>query len=235
MIEATSMHFPPADPLSGVRARFHKYEDMVQNCVEAGSYDSCAVRECDTSSITDIPDQDAGTITVGGGPRTATVSFDGDAYPLEYSDTDELFLGGETITIAAAGSDVIPAFSHTLEAPGPLVLTAPDLSSLVITKGQPLDVAWTGASAGTATAMISSREADLWVFVDCSWDPAAGSGTIPAQAIEHLPLTDTGDFRVVSQHTMQVTPGGWDIYLYLIKPASFNGEYALLNDELVIQ
>jgi len=108
-----------------------------------------------------------------------------------YNTTGPMFAPGDMLSVSGAGGTV-PAFpAQTLTAPGAITVTAPlagDAGTLVIPTAQSLVVTWTGGVAGahvifTLNAFFASGAS---ASTACSWDAAAGQGTVPASALAPL-------------------------------------------------
>jgi hypothetical protein len=108
-----------------------------------------------------------------------------------YNTTGTMFAPGDVLSVSGAGSTV-PAFAtQTLAAPGAITVTMPeatDAGTLVIPTSQSLAVTWTGGVTGdhvifTLNAFFANGGS---ASTACSWDAAAGQGTVPANALAPL-------------------------------------------------
>jgi len=122
----------------------------------------------------------------------------------------ELFSEGQQVSFAADGG-AVPAFGPIqLVAPSRVTVTQPSKpsSTLLVDRSTDFSVAWTGAGFGTT-------EVDLWgnsgIGISCSFPSSAGSGAIPAAALQALTAGDGGLFRVYAYSTATSLTGGWEL------------------------
>ncbi|HEY4188292.1 MAG TPA: hypothetical protein VGP07_24670 [Polyangia bacterium] len=111
-----------------------------------------------------------------------------------------LFAPGDTLTVTAAGSSDVPAFSLAVDAPGCLALSQPTLvpppdgsafdvpGTYTISRSQDLSLVWTGGEtdATVGVDLISYSKYGNVVDVSCSFPAADDGGTIPQQALSWL-------------------------------------------------
>jgi hypothetical protein len=146
----------------------------------------------------DLMEADIGTVTVKGASAGTSTFQSGNGSCLKSSRGEGLpFSGGENLTIEATGGDDFPAFTVTVTAPEPLVLTAD-----AVAKGEPLPITWTGTSDGTiALTVTTARDAES-TYVTCKVKDT-GSFTVPASVTDHLFDDPTATFvhgeRVVTR------------------------------------
>jgi hypothetical protein len=192
---------------------------------------ACAFVLCDLSNGGNVAPptgavQSAGTLTVGG--TTPMFSLEYDAATMQYVTVPTvpndklLFAGGDIITFAAAGADV-PAFTDTIVAPSPLVVTSPALPSrpFSIDTSKDLVFAWAGSSVGKIsfnvfTTTSNGGTAVSSSFVSCQFDASALTGTIPAALLQKLAKTDaatTGRFGIDLSNTKEVVAGDHMVHL----------------------
>jgi len=170
--------------------------------------------------------QSAGTLTVGG--TSPTFSLEYNAATMLYGavpmvPTDKLlFIGGTTITFAAAGADV-PAFSDSVVAPTPLTIASPALSSgsLSIDTSKDLVFVWTGASVGNVsfnvrTTTLSAATTVAISFVSCWFNISALTGTIPTAQLQKLTktgATTTATLTTDLSNTKEAVAGDYMVHL----------------------
>lgn len=138
----------------------------------------------------------AGSVTIGGARLagiTLTPGADGKYPPYSQTGVDG-WSGGETITFAARGGEVLP-FTGTVVAPASgIVLTAPVFAppaKVEVDRTKPLALAWTGGGAGKISVSSAARTADGGsASIVCQFDSSKGTGTIPAAMVGKLPLGD---------------------------------------------
>ncbi len=135
----------------------------------------------------------AGRITVEGGLQSAVL----EAGATFVNGTGDFFRGGERLTVRAEGGEV-PAFEGSVLAPGRVVFTEPRATpgpkpeerTFVVSPGRDLTVRWTGGVAGTRVRAFVNHDGDPNTFAgpsaSCTFDAGAGTGVIPATALERL-------------------------------------------------
>jgi hypothetical protein len=144
---------------------------------------SCQVYSCASNSA--LTPVNAGVIQITGGGQTVTLTPDGGTYPSMTSMSSELFTPGTYVMLSAAGGTV-PAFNSTLPEPGELTLTSPALvlgMTVNLPRTAPLDVTWSGNSAGNATVSLAQNNGSTTTSAVCTWAASLGSGQIPAAAL----------------------------------------------------
>lgn len=187
---------------------------------------ACTVTQCSLDPFMFPPPKNAGSISLTGGVRDVTLNVLGDGtydWAATYSTTSLLFGGGETITIDAAGSADIPAFTHALVAPSTLQLVSPDLSNPTVSKATDLALTWTGASTGEAVVSITTNVGGSPVIatsLSCRFAVAAGTGVVPADLLQRLSDTSEGLFQFATISNVHLQPGGWDLDVGLSAIAS---------------
>ena len=135
----------------------------------------------------------AGTLEVSGVWPTPTM-VEPSCYSNFYPDegfSPGAFAEGQTLTVSASGATV-PAFGpQSIVAPGLALLTtpaiSPDAGATSISTSADLPIAWTGGQAGdTMLLEIAGLDssASTYSYMSCSWDAAAGQGTIPAAVLK---------------------------------------------------
>jgi hypothetical protein len=134
-----------------------------------------------------------------------------------YSMTETLFGGGELITFESTGGDV-PAFTQVLEAPSELLVSAPSFDDLVVPLNQDFEVTWAGDSVGVVEVGLSGQNLPppspgvvSFTTVICEFPVAAGSGVVPAVALQGLMPTDEGVVGVRAVNSTELTLGVWSV------------------------
>lgn len=182
----------------------------------------CQIQDCSAVLAGDASTPvgvSAGNVTVSGGklPAPVTLSFSAtDGYTSAFEMT-QLFAPGDVFQVTATG-DTVSAFSGTTPpAPGLISLTSPapvgmELGSPVY----PIDLtksatfSWSGGATGAKT-IVSVTNLDTNVIVLCTFDAAAGTGTIPADAVAKFPSATTTipqPLTVTTSVTSTVAGGG---------------------------
>ncbi|HXX38513.1 MAG TPA: hypothetical protein VEP50_10275 [bacterium] len=104
-----------------------------------------------------------------------------------------------------------------------------DASVLTVARSVDLAVAWTagGGYAGSFQFMISQTVGPTRTSVVCSFPTSAGSGVVPASALEYLTPSDELDGGALGELGLQVyasqtvTVGGWTIVAFVGVPLEF--------------
>jgi hypothetical protein len=147
----------------------------------------CSVQRCDNPGDVQGPLASAGRITISDGHMNLTMDPDDDrSYGYAPPATGgAAFAAGATLSVSAAGDDV-PAFAGKAAVlPRPLVAKA-DYSAIDVSVD--LVVAWTGGGPGGRVVFFSETDDPVTIGeLNCSFDPAAATGTIPAAALQLLP------------------------------------------------
>lgn len=161
---------------------------------ENPTLDACATFQA-TTSTPPTPGYSAGEITVTGGSRTIVLTpSNAAAGSILYSanldeDNEDAYGNGATLTISAAGSDHIPAFSGSVVAPGDHNVTAPAPDSAF---SGAINVAWSG-SGSDASVVINM------IPLNAAFTPINGLGI-------NCPLSaDSGSFAIPAELTSQLT------------------------------
>lgn len=191
---------------------------------------SCFVFECnfaDGGAEAPAPGAavSAGAITIGGSTPPFSLAYD--APSMKYATTPTvpvdrpIFTAGDTLTFTATGG-VVPAFSASLVAPTPLMVTAPSLNTaLSIERTKDLTFTWTGSSAGelsfnVRTVTTVSGTALASSLVSCQFLASAETGTIPNALLQKLPKTDATTMATLAtdlSSTKELVTGDYSIHL----------------------
>jgi hypothetical protein len=109
----------------------------------------------------------------------------------------------------------VPAFTGTLTMPSPVTVTAPMLSltaPTMISRSQALAAAWTGGTTGKVSVLLVSSQSASSVTVSCSFDAAAGMGTVPADVMALIPA-GTGTITIAASDTRDQMAGDYKVTL----------------------
>ena len=168
----------------------------------------------------------AGTILVDGDPMDVTLAPEPDGNYFAVSGSGQIWGDDTMVTVGAEGADV-PAFSSTLVGPrgssvdSPTFMTPP----IMIDRAMPLTFTWAGGS-GTMQGQLVNNVVDAagtqTVIVLCSFDAAAGTGTIPAELLEQVPTGDAAAFSVSNIVEGLPDVAGWTITVRLSTPAQLD-------------
>jgi hypothetical protein len=192
---------------------FVRYADAVAPAngimCTASTIGDCLVSAC---TITEVADPgtppvgtvlDAGLLTVtGAGASKAALKFGTvspkstqPGYPAVSADK-QFFSGGDSIELVGAGGADLPAFkAQKLIAPNEIVLTAPACSGAScpdVDRSKDLTVAWTAGGAGNLKASFETVGDTATAYVFCTFEAAAGTGTVPKAALAQLGDTRDG-------------------------------------------
>ncbi|MEM1413904.1 MAG: hypothetical protein AAGH15_03345 [Myxococcota bacterium] len=154
-------------------------------------------------------DEDGGGITLGFFPNPE----DGRYMPERRNDA--LWLAGTRVTFMGTGAEV-PGFETAVVGPGLLTLSSPvTLDGLRVDPSVELPLAWTGDSEGELVVRFSYTAAEPrtgTVSVSCAFDPAAGSGAIPAAVWEPIPRGLELGVTLHTQGSRELAlAGGWNV------------------------
>lgn len=138
----------------------------------------------------------SGSITVSGAQLAGielTPAADG-KYPPFSKTGVEGWSGGETISFASRGGEVLP-FTGTVIAPASgIALTAPVFAppaKVEVDRTKPLAFRWSGGGAGKLSVSSAARTSDGGsVSIVCQFDASKGAGEIPAALVGKLPVGD---------------------------------------------
>jgi len=138
----------------------------------------CSIRACE-------PDWyglavSAGKLAIDSTPPFAMGPYPSDNYVFYTGSSDQpAFAPGEMRSLSATG-DAVPAFSTSLVAPMPAVVTAPN-AALTIGSGD-LQIAWQGGSGFLEVDFTATLRR-----ARCRFDASLGAGVIPADALYREP------------------------------------------------
>ncbi len=161
------------------------------------------------------------------------------------------FLGGDSLTVTAAGA-VVPAFGASLVTPSYVTLIEParandggSVGDYVIATSSDLAVSWNGGEADATvhvvvTALQNSPAPNTYV-ADCAFDGLAGKGVVPGAALSLLKGRYAGQFTVYQQRVSTVQAGTFAVQIIarnacdlfasvgLERPCFVNNERAILE------
>jgi hypothetical protein len=217
-VVSTSYAIPPnVQPYQDVNAGFFQVPDTCTG----SSYGACTVTSCPPASP--VSQVSAGIITITGTTPTLAVTLDSDGgYAIEKGDEPvAIWNGGETITASAPGS-VVPPFTLSGVAPAPLDVQTPVLpSSGPIPVDRTAGLAFTWASNGGGTVMISLTVAPI--VITCQLPQAPGGGVVPKAALQQLPASTQGTLSVTATGYFPQNVGGWALTLQLLGQTTWGG------------
>jgi hypothetical protein len=103
--------------------------------------------------------------------------------------TTAIYAGGDTFTLSGAGGPDLPVFGpQTLVTPSDVVVTAPVCGGTCpdLNRTMDLPVTWTGGGAGKVVVTFETIATMQVVLLQCKFDAAGGSGTVPAAVLAKL-------------------------------------------------
>ena len=193
-------------PSTFAYARFNRDISSLETCAVEHLSSACDLVTCpqsegnlDGGSSPTAELASAGIITVSGGHQAVTLVPEGGAYSAYFA-PQQLWDGGETLTVQAAGAEV-PGFEVTLVAPAQPTMTAPTLAPAIlptvapdgsvtsfggstIVRSQDLVFQWTGGTPSTSLQILVGEGGTS--SLQCVFDAGAGMGVIPAAVLGHL-------------------------------------------------
>jgi hypothetical protein len=210
---------PSVGFISLIGASFNPHYASASACSGTAS-GPCTLSSCKPGSGK-LTNDNAGTVTVTGGklPGPESVKLGSDGNYTNYTATKQIFATGDTFTVSGSGA-AFPSFSgESAPAPGVLKLTGP--ASTAGTAGpiygfdptKALTWTWTGGSAGDS-AVFNTANLDTGVEIACTFDAAAGTGTIPADVVGKLPhgtSTVPGNMFFFAQSSKLVAVGSENV------------------------
>jgi len=198
-----------------------KEPDRVGGTCQYAEYGCCRVADCtlyvDVDAMNEVG---AGTIEVIGAAQPVTVEPEPDGQYPPVSGEGQLWEGGETLALAASGGEA-PAFEANLRAPEAITVVEPVPhkagDSVVLSRGKPLSIRWSGATQGTVRASVSQTIASGTTYhtvsVNCWYEAASGLGVVPAEAMAAVPAGPDGDFDLRAREEVTLVESGWSITL----------------------
>lgn len=159
----------------------------------------------------------AGVLTIAGATIPISLVPDASNTYSSLQTEGDLFVGGESLMLSAPG-DQVPAFTAMVTAPVRPTITspaAPTTQPLVITRSAGLTVTWgDGSTGGGSTGWVHAVVAggpNASTEVECRFDAAAGTGTIPAELLMMVPTGDPGWYRFEGLAVDEVDAGDWAV------------------------
>src|SRR5207247_2522715 len=142
----------------------------------------CTITEC--SSFGTVHVDDAGALTIAGGLSTLMFAYDSPTtgYRETTTTTSPPWPPGSPLTMNATGATV-PAFTASVVMPPQLTITAPAApttgATLTVSRAGALTFTW-DAAATTIQLTFDTPGVTPFAAVQCTFDGAAGRGTVPA-------------------------------------------------------
>lgn len=199
---------------------FPRPDDPRCEYVAAGTW---SVQQCrlDGSAPRDphpTPFPSAGELRLVGGTRDLVTRPGTTGLYSAQSTSEPVLRDGSVVTLRAAGSAAVPAFSLTVPIPPALTITAPPLGGMLdLSRNEDLVLTWVPISARLVTATLQftlSGSPSRSVRVDVQAPADAGRLVIPArvlQRVEVMPNGLSGSFSVQSSNFVLGRAGLWPI------------------------
>jgi hypothetical protein len=162
-------------------------DELIPDLTASASDGACTLSESNSTGRRGSPALvDAGPVHITGGANIPDVELrdSSGSYLPATPVSGAIFAGGETLHVAGDGAQA-PAFAGALEAPLPLVLTAPAGPGLGTGD---FTVAWVaGSSTRVAITLIVSTADGRFALAQCIADDAAAQSVVPAALIAQMP------------------------------------------------
>ena len=190
----------------GISAEFYPGVTQVPTACPGATYGPCVVWP--SRAYSPAPGAvGAGTLTVTGTAWGSTAVTPG---PGELYDTNggALFGPGATLSVSGTGGTA-PAFASTpVAGPPNVMLTVP----ATISTASDLQVSWMGGQSGAqVTVSFSMMSQGPVPLTLCTFDAAAGQGTVPQAALASLAGTSNGISNWSQTVTTSFVASGWTI------------------------
>lgn len=173
----------------------------------------CKITKC-TGSGSPTTRPDAGAIDVTGGTRAVTLTPMASGAYLSPSSNDTAWNGGETMTVAAAGSaSGVPAFSTTIVGANPAKLTSPTApanNTLTVSRVSNLVFSWTGGANSAVSIGLTQPGTNKSTTILCTYAVGAVSGVMPMAALLNLEA-GAGSFFANSTTEKTFSVGTYDV------------------------
>lgn len=178
------------------------------------SVGNCTVYLCTPRAVGSPPavQPNAGVVSVDGGAMPLVFSPGSDGWYDPIQKATAVFVGGETLTASAVGTADVPAFVAKTKAPKVATISAPALPSgdWVVDRTTPIELTWSGLSSAERVSVTFGANTTNPNEIECLFDGDAGSGTVPAEALAHLPAGD-GYFQILSRTQAVVADKPWNV------------------------
>lgn len=166
----------------------------------------------------------AGEIVIGGGAwSTVTLSPGEDGRYSAASGAMALWSGSDAILTVTAEGGEVPMFGVSLAGTDPVTLTAPVEGSVPVpvSLASDLTATWSGSTPGEVVVQVSAAREGT-VRVECRFSPAAGTGTVPAEALAAMGV-GAATLTVRSEQSRAIMRSGWDVGVALVTPSGSVG------------
>ncbi len=179
------------------------------SCTSVTSGD-CQLFTCTPGSSTPGTDLvQAGSITVTGLATSVSLSYmAAQSGYMSSAYGSYLWTASTPATVVVTGSVDVPAFTMSVVAPNPIVVTSPLAqggSTYAISRATPLAVTWTGGVEGSVTVSLASNTGpNGQVSISCSVDAGMGKVTVPESFMAELGTSGSFSAGVTNVATKNV-------------------------------
>lgn len=186
-------------------------------CPASATVGDCKLFECPSSGTSPtLSYLNAGAVTITGFASDLSLSFP--AANNTYMSTpyaDWLWTSSRPITLNVTGSADVPAYSLSLTAPNPIVVTSPlpqgvsssGLLSYTHSRASNLVITWTGGVEGTTSVTLTSESTTAPALVVCEASATTGTLSVPAAFLAKL--SGTAQLTVSVGSLAWKTVGDW--------------------------
>lgn len=188
---------------------------------------ACEIRTFLSQAVVGTPvNADAGVLTITGGKVPVTLTPDAmSKYPDAKDSANDLFDGGEVLTIAATGG-AVPGFVTKITASAGIDLSLPvqppNNLPLPVDRMNDLVFTWKNGAAGEVVAVLDDG---ISTRLTCTFPAVDGKGTITKPALAKLAPSSKGIFVIGSFTARTLTGAGWTITLGVGTNTTWNGVY----------
>jgi hypothetical protein len=173
---------------------------------------NCTVLDCRGSDGGAAQTVSAGTIKLTGAaaPLMLVPGNDG-VYPTSTL-SGQVWRGGESIDVTAAGS-LVPMFTSAVKAPATLTVEAPLGGAISIDRSRDYNISWSTPLGDDVRVRLTL---DAGARIECIWSGGSLMQPIPSFALELLG-PGTGDWEVDAANTKTFTAGGFVVSVAVVQ------------------
>ncbi|MEM9068395.1 MAG: hypothetical protein AAGE52_07805 [Myxococcota bacterium] len=178
---------------------------------DAGVPDAGVAADAGTDAGTDaaVPmGPSAGSIQIMGNAALTTLVPSADGTYMPVTAPERLWDVPGTVVFRSAPVAEVPMFNEELDGPDQIVVTGPALTGIV-SREMDLPFTWMETSAGEVVIRISAATPTDTRSVQCNFDPAGLSATIPAGVLQTFPMGTMASVVVTTENQTVVESGVW--------------------------
>jgi len=179
----------------------------------------CSFAAIDTSSnaVANSAFVSAGAITIRGTAGQPLVLQPTGSDYYSGSEGVYIFQAGDAVSFSAAGAQV-PAFATTATAPARAASADLGITNGSISRAGDLQISWAPVSGADQFRV-------LWLgspgVLDCEFDPTAGTGVIPASAIQNFPSGTLVTLVPGTVNHTQAVAGDWSVDVVVAQAVTY--------------